>query len=353
MAILTLNTHTPALLPKGEADFLLAASVTRTCEITGITQAGIPGKIPLTPTLDAEFVSTGKVFSLENLAETASGIPTPGLLTRAVQTLAPFGAVKILDLGMAVKPQGCDVVDFAIVPAPSITDAEAFDAKAVFEKGRAFGRSYKPVGDYVIIGESTPGGTTTAQAAIAALGHETKGLFASSFKNAPVDIKRDTLEKALAKLHSNMPLFEKLGHTADNTLMFVAGFMIDASRRFEVVLGGGTQMAAALLIANKIAGRDGLALDPRRITLCTTGWIARDGASDIMGLLKKLDFTPRALYADFRYEEASIPVLKLYDEGEAKEGVGAGAAIAYGYMKGLTQTQITQRVEALMLGDAQ
>ncbi len=323
--------------------------MTRTCEIEGITQAGIPGKIPLTPTLDAEFVTTGRVFSLENLAETATGIPTPGLLTRAVHTLTPFSAVKVLNLGLVVNPQQCEVESFGIVPSPSIADMSAFDAKGVFEKGRQYGRTYKPVGDYVIVGESTPSGTTTAQAAIAALGYDSDGLFASSFKEAPVAIKEQTLAAAQKKLSDGMGLFEKLGHTADNTLMFVAGFVLEACRRFPVVLGGGTQMAAALLIANKISKRDGLPMDPRKITLCTTRWIAQDGASNINALIAQLDFAPKTVYADFLYSDASIPVLKLYDEGEAKEGVGAGAAIAYGYMHGLDQLQITQAVEAMMV----
>lgn len=349
MKIYSLTGNDAAHLPEGRADFLLAASVTRTCEIDGITQAGIPGKIPLTPTLDAEFITTGKVFSLENLAETATGIPTPGLLTRAVHTLSPFAMLKILDLGLVVTPQECEVVDLGIEPSPSIADGEPFDAKAVFEKGRAFGRSYKPEGDYVIIGESTPAGTTTAQAAIAALGYKSDGLFASSFKNAPIALKEEVLKKALDKLERNMPLFEKLGHTADNTLMFVAGFVLEACRRFPVVLGGGTQMAAALLIANTVSRRDGLPMDPRKITICTTKWIAKDGASNISALLEQLDFRPKGVYADFSYADATIPVLKLYDEGEAKEGVGAGAAVAYGYMQGLEQKQITEAVEALMV----
>jgi len=63
MPIRELSDHSQTALPQGRADFLLAASVTRTCEIEGITQAGIPGKIPLTPTLDAEFLATGKAAS--------------------------------------------------------------------------------------------------------------------------------------------------------------------------------------------------------------------------------------------------------------------------------------------------
>ncbi|MDA3947209.1 MAG: nicotinate-nucleotide--dimethylbenzimidazole phosphoribosyltransferase [Helicobacteraceae bacterium] len=351
MNILKLSDQTQSSLPAGKADFILAASVTRTCEIEGITQAGIPGKIALTPTLDAEFLVTGKVFSLDNMAETATGIPTPGLLTRAVHTLTPFSAIHIVDLGLKTAPQQIDVVALGLSPSPSITEEASFDAKAVFEKGRAYAKSYRLSGDYVILGESTPSGTTTAQAAIQALGLKTDGLFASSFKESPVTIKEETIAKALAKIKPNMSFFEKLGHTADQTLLFSAGFMLEASKRFHVVLAGGTQMAAALLIADRLSTKESIWFDPRHITLCTTGWIAHDGASNINLLLQQLSFRSKAVYTEFRYEDAKIPVLKLYDEGEAKEGVGAGAAIAYGYMQGLSQQQITARVEALMSGE--
>ncbi len=351
MKILTLSENRNTTLPKGKADFILAASVTRTCEVEGITQAGIPGKIPLTPTLDAEFLVTGKVFSLTNMAETATGIPTPGLITRAVHTLTPFSAIRIVDLGLDTPPQQIEVVKQELTPSPSITDDASFDAKAVFEKGRAYAKGYTLSGDYIILGESTPSGTTTAQAAVVALGLKTDGLFASSFKEAPLAIKEATIATALGKILPNMSIYEKLGHTADQTLLFSAGFMLEASKRFKVVLAGGTQMAAALLIADRLSTKEGIWFDPRHITLCTTGWIARDGASNINALLQQLSFRVHAVYADFSYEDAHIPVLKLYDEGEAKEGVGAGAAIAYGYMQGLKQPEITARVEAIMQGE--
>jgi len=351
MQIRELRDHSKASLPQGRADFLLAASVTRTCEIEGITQAGIPGRISLTPTLDAEFISTGRVFSLGEIAETPKGVPTPALITRAVHTLAPFASMQILDLGLAATPQQCNLTQFGLLPTPNITEAESFDAKAVFEKGFAFGKSYLLKGEYLILGESTPSGTTTAQAAISSLGYETKGFFASSFKAAPATIKEATVACALAKLHPNMALFEKLGHTADNMLLFCAGFILSASRRFNIVLAGGTQMAAALLIANKIAAMQAIHHDNRHIHLCTTKWIADDRRSDIRSLIAQLDYRLKAYYADFTFADTAHPALKLYDEGEAKEGVGAGAAIAYGYMQALSQQQIAARIEALMMGE--
>jgi len=331
-----------------QADFLLAACVTLTCEIPLLTQAGIPGKIPLTPTLDAEFISTGQVFSLGEIAETPKGVPTPALITRAVHELIPFSSMQILDLGLVQKPQQCNLIDLNIAPSPSITEDKTFDAKVIFEKGFEFGKKYQLHGNYLIIGESTPSGTTTAQAAISALGYESKGLFASSFKETPSSIKEKTIATALAKLGNNMSLFEKLGHTADNMLLFTAGFILSASRRFNLVLAGGTQMAAVLLIANKIANRQGIHHDHRHIHLCTTKWIAEDEHSNIQALLDQLDFRVKAYYADFSFQESIHPALKLYDEGEAKEGVGAGACIAYAYAHGISQKELTEKIQSYL-----
>ena len=73
-----------------KATFMLALSNTKTYEIPGLTQAGIPGLLHLTPTLDSEFVCLGEVRSLENIAETPKGVPTPALITRAVHLLNPY-----------------------------------------------------------------------------------------------------------------------------------------------------------------------------------------------------------------------------------------------------------------------
>jgi len=39
---------------------------------------------------------------------------------------------------------------------------------------------------------------------------------------------------------------------------------------------------------------------------------------------------------------------KLYDEGEAKEGVGAGGALVYGILNGLGKEDITKEVEGFL-----
>ncbi|MCW8838443.1 MAG: nicotinate-nucleotide--dimethylbenzimidazole phosphoribosyltransferase, partial [Thiovulaceae bacterium] len=146
-------------IPKGKADFLLAASVTKTCEIEGITQAGIPGKIPYTPTLDAEFIVNEKLYSMPEIAETPSGVPTPALITRAAHNLDAYETVEILDLGLNVKPQNTITHEFDIQASEAINKGADIDAKEVFAKGMEFGKSYELKGNYLILAESTPSGT--------------------------------------------------------------------------------------------------------------------------------------------------------------------------------------------------
>lgn len=341
-------TNEPTSLPKGKADFLLAASVTKTCEIAGITQAGIPGKIVYTPTLDAEFIVDEKLYSMPEIAETPSGVPTPALITRAIHNLNPFNTIEILDLGLEVKPQNVPLHSFDIKASEAINQGAKIDAKEIFAKGMDFGRKYELKGNYLILGESTPSGTTTAAASALALGYDLEDAFSSSFLNAPKDIKKETLGKALSLIDAEMSNFDKLGIVSDNMLLFCAGFLVEASKRFEVVLAGGTQMAACLLIADAVREDILQRINHNNVTLATTVWVAKDPASDIAKILSKLSYTPNALYTTFTFENAEIPVLKKYDEGEAKEGVGAGAALAYGVANSLENDQVVEAVELIM-----
>ena len=343
--ILTNNLDT---LPAGKADFLLAASVTKTCEIDGITQAGISGMIPLTPTLDAEFITNEKVFSLGELAETPTGVPTPALITRAVHNLSPFSAIEILDLGLFSKPQNCILHHFDIQPSKSIHEGADIDAKEVFLKGMAFGKSYELKGNYLILGESTPAGTTTAAASILALGYDCTDDFSSSFLHVPNKIKKQTINKALSFINKDMTNFEKLGIVSDNMLLFCAGFLLEASKRFQIVLAGGTQMAACLLIADKLKEDVFMRIKHDNIILATTQWVAQDNNSNIAHILEHLSYTPHAIYTTFHFTNTDIAILKKYDEGEAKEGVGAGASFAYANKNGITNQLLLEQIEYLL-----
>jgi len=343
-------TDKEVVLDLQKVDFLLAASVTKTCEIDGITQAGIPGKIPLTPTLDAEFITNQRVFSLDEVAETNSGVPTPAIITKAVSNLHSFQTIEILDLGLSVKPQHSLLHNFNITPSEAINKGAGIDAREIFEKGMKFGKEYELKGNSLILAESTPSGTTTAMATAMALGYDCKDDFSSSFLNVPFNIKNRVVDDAMKLIDESMDTFEKLSIVSDNMLIFCAGFLVEASKRFKIILAGGTQMASCLLVADRLREEILNRVDHNNITLATTKWVVQDKNSDIKHLLSLLSYKPNGVYTTFSFQNSSIDVLKKYDEGEAKEGVGAGGALAYAVSQNINNQTLLDEIEAIIYG---
>ena len=334
-----------------KATFLLSASVTKTCEIPNISQAGIPGKLYLTPTLDAEFLCTKQVRSMPQIAQTPKGVPTPALITRAVHELNAFSNIEILDLGLEILPQieYFKIHNFDIKPSGRIDDGARINAMEIFQKAIEFGQNYKTNDDYVILSESVPAGTTTANAIALALEYECEGYFSSSYKNNPSDIKNKTIEDALKRIDFKDDVFDKLASLSDNMIIFNAGFILGSrANNLKVILAGGTQMAAMLLVVNSILRSMDGALDSSNIALCTTKWINKDENSNIKALLEQLDFSINAYASDFDFSESAHPALKLYDEGEAKEGVGCGGALCYAAINGLSKIDITKKIESFL-----
>ncbi|RXJ98642.1 nicotinate-nucleotide--dimethylbenzimidazole phosphoribosyltransferase [Arcobacter sp. CECT 8986] len=334
-----------------KANFLLSCSVTNTADIEGISQAGIPGKMYLTPTLDAEFLATSEVRSLDNIATTPKGIPTPAIMTRAVHELRPFENIEFLNLGLKIIPQ-IDYFkryDFDINPSDRIDTGAKIDAMEVFQKGVEFAQNYKPNCEYTILAETIPAGTTTAAATGLALGYEGKEYFASSFKNTPSNIRDEVLQKALDNVNDNMDIFEKLSYVSDNMIVFNAGFVLGLqSTNHKLILAGGTQLASVLLVVNSVLKTMGGEIDSSKIALCTTKWIAEDKNSNLKALLQLLDFEVNAYYPDFDFSTSKSEVLKLYDKGESKEGVGAGGSLVYAAINGLDKEDIIKKVESFI-----
>ena len=335
-----------------KASFLLSTSVTKTCNIEGISQAGIPGMLSLTPTLDAEFLCTKEVRSLQDIAQTPKGVPTPALITRAIHELHPFNNIEILNLGLEKLPKinYFRINNFDLEPSEAINQGANIDAKAVFEAGVNFAQDYKMKDDYIILAETVPGGTTTANATALALGYRCKDNFSSSFRSTPLDIKNQTINEALKNIDYNSDVFEKLANVSDNMLIFNAGFVLGSTSKddMKIVLAGGTQMAAILLIVNSILRTMGAKVDFDNLSLCTTKWINEDKNSNIKALLEQLDFHINAYASDFDFSLSQHEALKLYDKGEAKEGVGCGAALCYAAINAVDKKRLTQKIESFL-----
>lgn len=328
MQTLNIFTNEKDSLPHGKADFLLAASVTRTNK---------SGSINLTPTLAAEFITNEKLFA--NSPQTHQDISIPAIITRAVHNLAPFSTIEILNLGLDVIPEHSTCHNFGLLPSGSINEGAQINVRDVFCKGMDFGKSYELKGNYLILAEGMACGNTTAMATALALGYDCKNDFSSNLQD-------ETVVHALSLINPDMTNIEKLSLVSDNMLIFCAGFLLEASRRFHVVLGGGLQMAVCLLVADKLREDVFMRVKDKNITLATTACVAHD--SGIAHIFSLLSFIPHAVYTPFSFKKATIATLHKYDEEEAKDGVGAGAALAFAHTNNLDNDTLLEQIEYIL-----
>lgn len=198
----------------------------------------------------------------------------------------PQGAAELISF--AAQDACCPDGLFGVFAQRSVEmlDDQA-DARVLFEHGRERARAYRCEKGYVVL-DAAGVAMDAALAAICAINRKEAGLqtFAS-------ETERRQAQERIDAFAPNSALFEKLGRANAAELLYVAGFMLDASRRFPVVIYGSAAASAALLIADKIAARDGIPHDPRNITLCLP---CPDGEKEREGLktlLSQLDFAAR------------------------------------------------------------
>jgi uncharacterized protein (TIGR00303 family) len=185
--------------------------------------------------------------------------------------------------------------------------------KAV-EHGRIIGRFLGALTDCVVIGESIPGGTTTALGVLE--GFDIKGLVSSSMPHNPLELKAHIVREALKRLQSKDP-FEIISQLGDPMIPTVAGILSTSSEISKVILAGGTQMAAVLAFAKNIG------FQGKNTALGTTSYVVEDKSANLVETVSQILDIP-ILVAKLKLGESRIPGLRSYAEGFVKEGAGAG-----------------------------
>ena len=146
--------------------FSYVTSYTETAEIPGITVAGAePDLIKLTPPADSEFLQYGFCKTIDIIPMTPDGKPTPALLTRAVLDFANIPKI-VINAGSEIYPK-MPFVETNLPFGKNISVEPALERSTVehaVDYGRILGRTLASCTDCLTIGESIPGGTTTALA---------------------------------------------------------------------------------------------------------------------------------------------------------------------------------------------
>ena len=305
--------------------FICTIATTETGKIQGISAAGEnPEFTDYTPPADAELLLLGKCKCIKGVPVTPDGIPTPALITMSALRLADV-PVLVASGGLKVKPQ-IPFLDLGGNPGRDIRTGSAVDnVEEVIQRATLAGEHLAKTADYLVIGESIPGGTTTALGVLSAMGVKAEGKVSSSMPENPHGLKNKTVQAGLAAS------CESFGSLAANPVKAIsclgdpmmpafAGLVIGAAAQIPVLMAGGTQMTSVLAVVN--------ALNPDvlcNVAIGTTRWVVNDSSSDICGIVAQIADVP-VLAADIDFTQSQFSGLKAYEKGIVKEGVGAGGA---------------------------
>ncbi|WP_339102722.1 nicotinate mononucleotide-dependent phosphoribosyltransferase CobT [Haloterrigena salinisoli] len=300
---------------------ILPAGTTETALIEGISAAGAaPELMEHTPSADVEILEYGRPTTAPVTPVSPNGCPTPAAVTRAVREVIGFDTT-VVDAGLA-RPTGAPTVDLEVDPGADVREPEAVPgAEAIFDRARAFGASLPD--DDLLIGETVPGGTTTALGVLTALGVPTG--VSSSLPQNPIERKRRVVDEALAASDlaagdcAGAPL-EAVRAVGDPVQATVAGIAAGALESgADVTLAGGTQMVA-VATALRHAGVD----DP--LSIATTSFVADERGDQLGEACYRLncDLT----VTDPGFDARDHVAMARYCAGEAKEGVAMGGALS-------------------------
>ena len=305
--------------------FSFVISYTETSEIPGITVAGAdPNFIKFTPPADAEFLHYGFCKSIDVIPMTPDGKPTPALLTKTALQSANIPQV-VINAGSKIPPK-LPYFETSLPFGKNISVEPGLDKSSVvlaIDYGKMLGKVLASFTNCLVIGESVPGGTTTALAVMKGLGIDAR--VSSSMPKNPKSLKNEVVEKALSRSDSREP-YDVIANVSDPMIPFVAGMLSTASEITNVILAGGTQMAAVLALA-KTTG-----YDENRVAIGTTSYIIGDSEANFLETIKSISDIP-VLSINPKLEDSKFDGLHAYTKGFVKEGAGAGGSMIASLLK--------------------
>ncbi len=326
---------------------ILVIASTNTSQIQGISAAGINAKSRRKTALaDAEFLLKGPSKDHKYKLPLLNAGVTPALISYVCLKLLNIYPV-IVPLGIGVKPYFNHLVveERDLGPSNCLSTGKSMTKERVlnlYEKGLTIGKSSKQP---VLISESVPGGTTTAQAVMEAFGLRVSNLVGSSLFKAPRELRRKVVEKGLlnANLKTDFDSFDVIASVGDPFQAFSMGLLIGTRLANQpVILSGGSQMIAVILLVLEFLGvkdKDDFFED---VYIATTGWLVKDNSLDVLLNLinEKYDVNLLGLSSPLNFKTSIYKELIDYELGHVKEGVGAGGISLLAFLNGFKNNEI-------------
>ena len=325
----------------------LVIAGTDTSQIQGISAAGINAKSRRETALaDAEFLLFGPSKDHKYKLPYLNAGVTPALISYVCSKLIN-ATPTVIPLGLHDKPyfRYLFVEDQLLGPASSLTTGKSMPRKRVlnlYEKGISIGKSSKQP---ILIAESVPGGTTTAQAVMETFGLNVSNLVGSSLFKAPRELKRRVIQTGLlnANLKNNFDSFDVISSVGDPFQAFSMGLLIGSRLANQtVLLSGGSQMIAVILLALELLDSKNKEDFFKNVFIATTSWLVKDKSlSDLLDLInQKHKVNLIGLASPLNFKSSNSKELKDYELGHVKEGVGAGGISILAFLKGFRNKEI-------------
>lgn len=328
---------------------LVLLAGTDTAAVPGISAAGAtPEARRCTAAADAELLLLGPgAVRPHALPPLPAGV-SPALIAQVVAAQLGLEPL-VVDLGAPVAPAVVHV-QLGQGPARCISSGRAMPEKRVQQLlalGQRWGRGLARTRQPLVLAECVPGGTTTAQAVLTALGVEAGGLVSGSLLTPAHHLKAALVARGLAAagltgLAPPPPVVPRvLASVGDPMQALAAALVLEASQaQLPVLLAGGSQMVAVLALALALAKPQQRQALGAHVTIGTTAWVADEASSDLGVLLQRLRQRwgewPLAFASDLRFHECRSPELLAYEQGYVKEGVGAGGLALLWELSGRT-----------------
>ncbi|GAB7015252.1 nicotinate mononucleotide-dependent phosphoribosyltransferase CobT [Methanogenium cariaci] len=309
---------------------------TRVSTVPGISAAGPTPELTLaTSALDGEILINGKITSAPVVPVSPTGCATPATLTRAMAELCelqPF----VVNAGLAWTPTypAIDVYG-ACGGDPREGDAVP-DAEALYLRGKTLGSFLGEQSDFLLLGESVPGGTTTALCVLRALGYTAS--VSSSHVEHPATVKEEICAAVMQRIEEeNITDPLAIVRAAGDPMMPVCAG-IAATYPGTLVYAGGTQMLAVAALVKALGGTP-----PH---LATTVYVRDDANATFVQTAAEIGAT--ASFVDPDFGNIGHPGLARYCAGEVKEGAGAGGALWLASMMGHPKVAIWEKIREFM-----
>ncbi len=332
---------------------LLVLAGTRTAEIQGISAAGATSDSRrLTALADAELLLQGPSSLRRNPLPPLSGGVSPALISYVASRLIGVSPA-VIAAGLFEQPLFPHFLlePVSLGPSACLTTGKAMSCERVrrlWDRGFQMGlKLRKPL----LLAECVPGGTTTAQAVLTGLGLSVSDLISGSARNPPTLLKKMVVERGLraSGLHVNPPPQRLLAAVGDPFQPVAAGLLLGAREAGQqVLLGGGSQMLAVLALALSSLQPSLRAEFVEGVAIATTAWLVEETTSlfkDASGsaLLQLIDRVGKHFDVDLfglstglHFHGSSQDVLRDYECGYIKEGVGAGALALMAQIDGVS-----------------